>query len=191
MTKGLFCVYPKVREVMMPRIVPQNMKTIKTIEGQPDKMNSRIRRMILLDIRGVSGKAMAEDLGITENRISIIRNTPFYREEKERTFQSMQDKTLEKQSDDIAYGDPVEQELKNNALSAAKEKVRLMKEATNDFVRSSAAGDILDRAGYKAHSEKSKLEVIVTEKMSERFEKVLSRKEPERRIQVAVTQSEE
>lgn len=175
----------------MPRIVPQNMKTIKTIEGQPDKMNSRIRRMILLDIRGVSGKAMAEDLGITENRISIIRNTPFYREEKERTFQSMQDKTLEKQSDDIAYGDPVEQELKNNALSAAKEKVRLMKEATNDFVRSSAAGDILDRAGYKAHSEKSKLEVIVTEKMSERFEKVLSRKEPERRIQVAVTQSEE
>lgn len=175
----------------MPRLVPQNMKTIKTIEGQPDKMNSKIRRIILLDIKGAKGKEIAEDIGLSENRVSIIRNTPFYREEREKTFQSLQSETIEKQSDQIAYGDPVEQELKDNALDAAKEKVRLMNEGTNDFVRSSAAGDILDRAGYKAHTEKTKLEITVTEKMAKGFERALARKEPDRSVSVAVVQSEE
>jgi DNA-binding Xre family transcriptional regulator len=157
----------------MPLIKTQDMKAISTVLGQPQNITSKIKLMILLDISGHNGKQISEQIGISENRVSIIRNTPMYVEEKEKTFTELKKTCIDKKSDVVAYGDPVERVLKDNALAAANEKIRLMREGNNEFIRSSAAGDILDRAGYKPHTEKTKVEINITDKMADRFERVL------------------
>jgi hypothetical protein len=52
-------------------------------------------------------------------------------------------------------------------------KIQLMQNGKSEFVKLSAAGDILDRAGYKASQEKTKVSIEITDKIADRFERAL------------------
>src|SRR4030042_457382 len=64
--------------VQMPICKPQYLRSMTTIKLQPQKMNERIGLIMCMDLAGKSGNDIAEELGISANRISIIRNSPLY-----------------------------------------------------------------------------------------------------------------
>ena len=157
----------------MPIVKPQALKSLKTIELQPDKMSSKMDLIMYLDIAGRKGNDIAEAVGLTASRVSIIRNSPMYLDALTRERKRLSDSFNAKQSDKLVTGDPVDNILKEHALNAAKTKIDLMDNGKSEFVRLAAAGDILDRAGYKAREDKTRVSVEITDKMSDRFEKAL------------------
>jgi hypothetical protein len=144
-----------------------------TIQLQPDKMSSKTEVIMYMDVAGRKGNDIAEAVGLTPSRVSIIRNSPLYQSELSKLKTRLQDEYLDKSGERLSAGDPVEEALHAAAIDAARVKIDLMRSAESEFVRSSAAGDVLDRAGYKSHTEKTKLTIEVTEKMSDRFERAL------------------
>lgn len=157
----------------MPRLVPQALKSLNTIHLQPEKMSSRIELIMCLDLAGKSGVDIAKLAGIGQVRVSIIRNSPLYINRLEDKRKELEGQFMDKQTDVMTSGDPVEEVLKSAALEAARKKIDLMANSGNEFVQAAAAGDILDRAGYKSHTEKTKVTVEVTDKMANRFENAL------------------
>ena len=158
----------------MPRIIPQDMKAISTLNAQPDRMTSKIHLLVLMDIAGATGNQMSEHSGMTPARVSVIRNSPLFTEERNRKMVELQDKMVEKKSSSIAEGDPVEVKLKELAMSAVETYATILKnEKGSESVNKVAADSILDRAGYKAHTEKMKVSIEITEKMASRFEEIL------------------
>ena len=158
----------------MPRIIPQDMKAISTINAQPDRMTSKIHLMVLMDIAGNTGNHMSQDLGITPARVSVIRNSPMFTDERSRKMVELQTQTIDKKSTSLSEGDPVEVKLKKLAMSAVDTYEKLLRTGNSESVKKVTADSILDRAGYKAHTEKMKVSIEVTEKMANRFEEVLA-----------------
>ena len=159
----------------MPKLIPQDMKAISTINAQPDRMTSKIHLLVLMDIGGATGNQMSEHSGMTPARISVIRNSPLFVEERNRKMIELQGKTIDKKSSSIAEGDPVEAKLKALAMSAVETYEQILSNKTgSESVKKVAADSILDRAGYKAHTEKMKVSIEITEKMASRFDEVLA-----------------
>jgi hypothetical protein len=159
----------------MPTVKPQELKSIKTLELQPDKMSSKIQLIIAMDLAGYNGNAIAEAVDLCISRVSIIRNSPLYLQERERKWAELQSQVVDKKSDKIVAGDPVENKIKDLALRAVGKYETLLGEAKSEFVQKATADSILDRAGYKAKTDKTVVSVEVTEKMADRFERVLGR----------------
>jgi len=153
---------------------PQALKSLNTIKAQPTRVDSKMEVIMFMDLAGKSGKAMAAELGMCDARISIIRNSPLYLSRLGTLKAELEARYMDKQTDRLTSGDPVEELLHKAALTAADKKISLMRNSSNEMVASAAASDILDRAGYKSHTEKTKVTVEVTEKMANRFEKALS-----------------
>mgnify|MGYP001615000632 FL=1 len=159
----------------MPLVKPRELKSELSLSLEPDKMTSRIQLIIALDIAGYNGNQIAEDIGLTPSRISIIRNSPMYKQERDRKWEELQKQVISKKTDKIVAGDPVDIRLKEMALAAVDVYGELIKDGKSEMARKTAADAILDRSGYKPHTEKTVLSVEVTEKMADRFEKVLKR----------------
>ena len=157
----------------MPLTVPQELKSLKTIALQPMEMNNRIEVIMCMDLAGKGTGDIARALDMCDSRISIIKGSPLYRQEMESRREKLLEKFRDKQTDKLTSGDPVEEALKGAALNAARKKIELMDNGKSEFVQLAAAGDILDRAGYRSHQEKTKISVEITDKMSERFESAL------------------
>jgi hypothetical protein len=185
-----YLIHPFEGRDTMPKLVPQSLKSMKTIELQPDKMSPKIEVILALDLAGRKGKDIAMELGMCESRISIIKNSPLYINRLADMRRDLEDRFMEKRSDKLSSGDPVEEALKGAALEAAQKKIDLMQYSANELVQSAAAGDILDRAGYKSHTEKTKVTVEVTEKMADRFERALEYESnnDDRETKVSITQ---
>jgi len=158
----------------MPTVKPQELKAISTIDLQPDKMSSKIQLIIAMDIAGFSGNSISEATGLCVSRVSIIRNSPMYMQERERKWNDLSSQVIDKKSGLIAAGDPVEARLKKLAMVAV-EKYAVLLDGKSEFVQKSTADSILDRSGYKAKTDKTIVSVEVTEKMADRFERVLTR----------------
>lgn len=157
----------------MPEKKPQDMKSLHTIGLQPKEMTSKIEVILAMDVAGRKGNDIASTLGLTASRVSIIRNSPMYIAQLEAEKNRVRDMFRDKHTDNLTSGDPVEQALKDAALEAAQCKIDLMRDGKSEFVRLAASGDVLDRAGYKAASEKHVTSIEVTEKMADRFERAL------------------
>jgi len=162
------------KEHIMPRIIPQDMKAISTINAQPDRMTSKIHLLVLMDIAGATGNQMSEHSGMTPARISVIRNSPLFVEERNRKMIDLQSQTIDKKSTAIAKGDPVEERLKELASQAVGVYADILTNGKSEAVKKVTADSVLDRAGYKPHTEKMKVSIEVTEKMADRFEEVLA-----------------
>lgn len=161
----------------MPQIKPQALKSLKTISAQPANVNTpKIDAIICMDLAGKGTNDIARELGMSVSRISIIKGTPLYIQQRDMQRESLRSLFQEKQSDRLVSGDPVENALKDAALDAAKTKIELMHNGKSEFVKLAASGDILDRAGYKSHQDKTLVSVTITEKMADRFEKALTYK---------------
>lgn len=157
----------------MPLVKPQELKSLNTISLQPDKITPKIDMIVLMDLAGKGTNDIARELGMTAARISIIKNSPLYIQERDVQKAKLQEIYRDKQSDRLVSGDPVEIALKEAALSAAKTKIDLMHNGKSEFVKLAASGDILDRAGYRPHQEKTKVSIEITDKMADRFEAAL------------------
>lgn len=159
----------------MPTVKPHDLKSENSIALEPDKMSSRIQLIIALDIAGYNGNQIAENVGLTPSRVSIIRNSPMYTQERTRKWAELQSKVVDKKSDRIVAGDPVENKLKDLALRAVGVYEDLIENGKGEMAKKASADSILDRAGYKPHTDKTVTTVEVTEKMASRFERVLQR----------------
>lgn len=159
----------------MPLVKPHDLKAISSLNLEPDKMSSKIQLIIAMDIAGYNGNQIAENLGMCVSRVSIIRNSPLYVQERERKWGELQSQVIGKKSDEIVAGDPVENKIKSLAMTAVGKYEELLGGAKSEFVQKAAADSILDRAGYKAKTDKTVVSVEVTEKMADRFERVLRR----------------
>ena len=157
----------------MPIVKPQHMKSLNVIAMQPEKLSPKIDVIILMDLAGKGTNDIAQELGMTAARISVIKGSPLYLQEREVQKMKLTEMYREKQTDKLTSGDPVEVLLKDHAINAARKKIELMQKGKSEFVQLAAAGDILDRAGYKAHQDKSSVSIEITEKMADRFEKAL------------------
>lgn len=157
----------------MPLQVPQELKSLKTISQQPMEMSNRIEAIMCMDLAGKGTNDIAQSLDMSVSRISIIKGSPLYKTEMETRREKLLEKFRDKQTDKLVKEDPVEVILKDAAIAAAKKKIELMKDGKSEFVQLAAAGDILDRAGYKSHQEKTRVSVELTDKMAARFEKAL------------------
>ena len=76
----------------MPLVKPHELKAESTIALEPDRMTSKIQLIIALDIAGYKGNQIAEHVELTPNRVSIIRNSPIYIQERERLWEELQQK---------------------------------------------------------------------------------------------------
>lgn len=157
----------------MPTKLPQSMKSLASIKAQPQEMTPRIEAIICMDLAGKGTGDIARELGMTDARISVIKSSPMYQQQRAVEKSKLHEMYREKQTDRLTSGDPVEEALKGAALEAARTKIELMANGKSEFVKLAASGDILDRAGYKAHQEKTIVSVTVTDKMADRFEKAL------------------
>jgi hypothetical protein len=161
----------------VPLTKPRELKSENTLALEPDKMSSKIQLIILMDIAGYQGNQIADSVGLTASRVSIIRNSPLYQQEKDRRQEDFNQQVLGKKSDKLVAGDPVENKIKDLAMNAVCKYEELLSGAKSEFVVKATADAILDRAGYKAHTDKTVVSVEVTERMADRFEKVLKRTE--------------
>lgn len=159
----------------MPEVKPRDLKSINSLNLEPDKMSSKIQLIIALDICGYNGNQIAEQTGLTASRVSIIRNSPLFIQERDSQRDKLQKEVISKKSDKIVAGDPVEQRIKDLALKAVGVYEGIIDNGKGEMSKIASANAILDRAGYKAHTDKTVLSVEVTEKMADRFERVLKR----------------
>lgn len=157
----------------MPIEKPQYMKSIHTIGLQPQKMTEKIQVIMCMDLAGKQGVDIANELGLTQSRVSIIRNSPLYKTQLSVEREKLKELYREKQTDKLITGDPVESFIKERALDSVKRIYDLVVDGKSEMVSLAAAKDIADRAGYKAFTEKTVTTVEVTEKMADRFERAL------------------
>lgn len=103
----------------------------------PEKWSPRHRLVVALHLGGDKNNEIAEKLGMSESRVSIILNDPRSVHEIERMASTVADRTL-----DTAL------RLKLYANEALDEIVEEMRTARSEKVRQTAAFGILDRAGF-------------------------------------------
>ena len=156
----------------MPRIVPQIAKAPSTIHAQPRQLNTRINDILLLDLAGATTNEIAEKLDYEVSRVSLIKTSPLYMQRITEERALLASRVIEKKSDKIVT-DTVQARLKGLASRAVDEYENLLEDGKSEVVRKTVADEILDRAGYKAAGEKTSVVVQLTEKMADRFERVM------------------
>jgi len=157
----------------MPLIKTQEEKSLAHRALQPQNMTSRIQLIIMMDISGYTNNDIAKAIGLSVPRVSVIRNSPMYKQQREVKWGELSAKVVDKASDKVVAGDPVENKIKGLALEAVGKYEDLLGGAKSEFVRKAVADAILDRAGYRPHTDRTVVSIEVTEKMANRFERVL------------------
>ncbi len=173
----------------MPRMVPQHLKSLAHINLQPDKMTPKTRVIMYFDVGGMTNKKIAESVGMTESRVSIIRNCPMYVAQRTELEDSLKKQIIDKQSDKIVSGDPVENKIKDACLDAAQKKIDLM-EAGSEFVQNAASSDILAIGGYQRKTSKTTQVIEVDSKMADRWERVLGDSPKPGRTKITIVKEE-
>ena len=84
----------------MPWWKPQHMKSLKTIATQPKNLDtSRIDAIMCMDIAGKSGNDIAAELGMQPTRISVIRHTPLYMQQRDEMRAKLRERSEEHTSE--------------------------------------------------------------------------------------------
>jgi predicted transcriptional regulator len=106
---------------------------------EPKKLNSRHKQIIAMSAAGVRNKDIADLLGMSQSRVSVILNDP-------------RSRVLERQlaSDVVSQiATDVSERIQGAAGEAFDVVKNLMDNADSERVRQTSAFDILDRAGFK------------------------------------------
>ena len=125
-------------------------------KGQyPDKLTSRHRALMRLQVAGLPLKDAARDAGYTLARASLIVGSPLYKFEKSKMEEELRKRFIDAEGSKITV-DAVRKRFKDEALNSIDKLVKLRDGAQSERVQQISAMDILDRSGYK---EPEKLEV--------------------------------
>ena len=166
---------------MLPQ--EQRSKNYKNLQPKNIEKNS-VQLIMAYDLAGWQQQKIAEQMQMTQSRVSIIMNSPLYKSARNRRFAELQGAVIEKKSTEVADGDIVQKRIKELAVDAINTKEELLHGSKQDFVRNAVATDLLDRAGYYAEGKKTKLSIEVTDKMADRFAKILNRDEATTKIKL-------
>lgn len=105
----------------------------------PKELSETHKLMATLFAAGWKNKEVSEELGISESRVSVIRNDPRVQVIVEQYGRRFRDETARSVKERITrYSDQAVETVNNLMLHAESETVRL-----------TAAKDLLDRAGHK------------------------------------------
>jgi predicted XRE-type DNA-binding protein len=160
----------------MPLVKTQEEKTASTINAQPRSIEKSSTQMIMTyDLCGWKQGRIAEEVGMTQARVSVIMNSPLYLAERNKRRAEMQQQLTTTTVDKAIAGDPVQATFRKVAPQMAQAKVDLAMTAESEFVRSAAITECLAQAGYKPEQKKTTVSIMMTDKMASRFEKVLKR----------------
>jgi hypothetical protein len=155
----------------------QEEKSPLHIALQPKNVEKASVQMIMYyELCGKRNGEIAELVEMTESRVSLIRNSPLYKQQLAMRREELKDVIIDKKSTQIT-DDPVHRALQENKVIAVEKIASLMSGAKNEFLQASCAKDILDRTGYLPEKKITTKTIEVTEQMAERFERALSYKE--------------
>lgn len=157
-----------------------------------DTNRSVVQIIMMYDLCGWKNNRIATAVGLTEARVSIIRNSPLYINQRDERRKEMQSRVIETKAEAIASGDPVEEVFRSHALEMAEGLVEEARNGETAQVRQMAKKDILDRAGYLVKAKTTKRTIEVSEKIAGRLEAALRGDEKmTREITVRETMEEE
>jgi hypothetical protein len=174
----------------MPQLVPQVLKAESSVNAQPKRYSSRINMIAAMDVAGSTGNEIAAALGYTPARVSVIRTSPMYQQVVEQERSKLLVQVVNKKSTQVVE-DSVDARLKQMASRAVDTYSDLLDNARSEIVKKTVADEILDRSGHKSRSDQSKIVVQLTEKMADRFERVMGMSDgiiqSERRTDITIT----
>ncbi len=124
----------------------------------PNNLSSRHRAAMRMEIAGHTLNDIAEELGFNVQRLSLVRNSPLYIDERDKMAKDIKREFVEAEGKKLSM-DKTAQHLDDNSEKAAKTLSGALDDDSGS-VRISAAKDILDRTGY-AKEEKVRANVLV------------------------------
>jgi len=173
---------------MMPAIKPRIMKAISSIEAEPQKMTSQIQNILLLDVAGATGREISEITGLSEARVSVIRNTPWYKERRVARWSELEKSVIDKQSSNITQ-EQVKRGAQTHALNLTQSLVNIGYEDENAFARIAAIRELYKRAGFD-ENRKTGVTLEIGETWAKRWDGILAddeRSKSERKYKVRIT----
>lgn len=155
----------------------QDEKSQAHIALQPKNIETAsVQAIMMHELCGRRNGEIATLVGMTESRVSIIRNSPLYKGQLALRRTELQTTIIDKKSTQITE-DPVHKVLQGAKIEAAEKLQEKMAGAKNEFLQVACAKDILDRTGYAPEKKVTTKTIEVTEVMADRFEQALRYKE--------------
>ena len=154
----------------MPAYVPQDAKADSTINAQPkDIERTSVQAIMMYDLCGYGNGKIAEAVGLSESRTSLVRSSPLYKQQLAERRKLLAEAVIEKRSDQIVE-DPVLKVLHTAKIEAAEKLVEKMSNAKNEFLQAACAKDVLNFSGYTPEKKTTVKTIEVTADMANRFE---------------------
>ena len=127
------------------------MPTRKTLDDRSESTKSnyiqnfdaKSEEILRKKLAGATNKAIAEAMGLTENRVSFIVTSPIFQ-----ARQTSKQELINKRFEEELATDPVKKIFHDNRKEAAENIVRLAKAAKSEKVQQSASNDVLGYDGY-------------------------------------------
>lgn len=139
---------------------------------QPKSLEKNsVQHIMLYDIAGYGTNEIAEALEMTPGRISIIKGSPLYRQQRNQKFDELKSKMVDGTVNKILE-DPVRKVLAEAKLECAEQKVELALRGKSEFVRSAACSEILAIGGVIPQRQNDKagaVTVVMEERLAKRF----------------------
>lgn len=174
----------------MPVIKPQHLKSISTINQQPQRPSTTIIKIIMLEIAGRGNGDIAEIMGMSAGRVSVIRNSPFYVQQRSVEWDKLRNAVIDKESSSIT-NDDVRDAARKHALDIISMYSDIVTQSDNNFAKISASKELMKHGGF-LEDRKTKIVVEVSEERQRRWDEVLNydeRNKPERKFKVRVEET--
>lgn len=156
----------------MPEYKSQEQKAESTLNAQPKDMKRTIIRDILdRDCAGWKMKDIAENVGLSQSRISVIVQSPIYVGMKKDRLNAKSEMIDERLVNEVVDADKVIKEAKGRA---AQVLVGMLDNCKSEAVKAKVASDIV---GLNKEDKGQTIIVQINEKLGERMQKVLDYKE--------------
>lgn len=138
---------------------------------QPKNMEKSSTQLIMMyDIAGWGTNEIAAELQMTASRVSIIKNSPLYIEQRRAKMREIASKVIDKKAKDIAEDQAMEV-LRGGRVQAATRMVSLIDDGKTDFVKLAASEKVLGINGIteKKKDSEGPRTIVVEERIAQRF----------------------
>ena len=119
------------------------------MSDQPKSISTRHQALMRRLLAGQTASQAATELGMSVGRVSIVSNSPLFKEEMAIMQKEISGEFVKNESSKV-HTDMVRTRLSEEALASLNTIIRLRDSAQSERVRQLSAIEILDRAGFKA-----------------------------------------
>ena len=149
----------------MPKRKTLNEKSESTKSNYIQNFDAKSEEILRKKLAGATNKAIAEAMGLTENRVSFIVTSPIFQ-----ARQTSKQELINKRFEEELATDPVKKIFHDNRKEAAENIVRLAKNAKSEKVQQSASNDVLGYDGYtQKPAEDHSTKIFVDKSTSKHF----------------------